>query len=76
VSKDDDQLQAALQMVHGIFHAAKHLGAKTVSRHAYDEKIIWPFAEDEFDGDARIRASENCSERMLMGPCRLARQET
>jgi hypothetical protein len=76
VSQDDDKLQTAAQVFHGIFQAAEHLGAETVPGHAHDEKVIRPFAEDKLDWHSSIRASENGRERMLRRPSRFARQET
>jgi hypothetical protein len=41
------------------------LGAEPVAGNTDDEQIVRPFVEDQFDGYARIRASENGRKRRL-----------
>ena len=52
-------------MLDCILEAAKNFAAKPIAGDPNDEQVIRAFIKDEFDGDARIRASENRSERTL-----------
>jgi hypothetical protein len=60
-----NDLDAAAQVLDSISEAAEHFVAQGVAGDANDKQVIGAFVEDELNRDARIRASENRSERAL-----------
>ena len=59
MSQDDDELQASAQVVHGIFETAQDLCTQTIAGHANYKKIVWPFVEDQLDGNTGVRATKH-----------------
>src|SRR6516164_9128450 len=76
VPEHHDQLQAAAEVLHGVFETSKHLRAQTVTRHADHKKIVRPFVENQFDGYAGIGTAEYGSKRSLLRHFRAARSQT
>src|SRR4029079_4612805 len=67
VPEHNNELQCPTQVIHGVFQAAQHLRAKTVTCYAHDEQVVRSLVENEFDGYTGIRTSEHCRERALFG---------
>ena len=65
MAQDDNKLQSSAQVLHGVFQAAEHLRAETVTRHTDNEEVVWPLVENEFNRHTRIRTAEHSSERTL-----------
>ena len=65
VAEDDDKRGA--QQFDGVFDRSDDRGVEDVPRGAHDERVAEALVEDDFCGDARVRATEDDGERVLGG---------
>ena len=75
MSQDDDELQRAAEVLHGVFQTAEHLASQTIACHANDEQIVRAFVENQFDRHAGIRAAQHDGKRALLQRPGLVRQQ-
>ena len=76
VPEDDNEFQAAAEMVDGIAQASEHFAAEAISRDSDHEEVVRSLVENQFDGHARIGTTEHRGEGRLLGRTLLARLES
>ncbi|HTI79376.1 MAG TPA: hypothetical protein VL614_02875, partial [Acetobacteraceae bacterium] len=65
VAEDDDQSQAALQMLDGVAQASQYIVAKAIAGDTDHEEVVGAFIENEFDRHSRVRAAQHGRKRTM-----------